>query len=151
MNFPKDEQLRLWFRDLSLFTALVVGILSWLNGNDFGRIIFKVIITFLVIYGLVVGCLTFFRKTALDIDEEIVQQNYKGTLLDISLEDNVADQNGDTMNIQNSNLNGINSDSNENETGPGLHAGQVDPAFISGVISHKQQADIIKRMGWKEE
>jgi hypothetical protein len=136
MNFPKDEQLRLWSRDLSLITAFVVCILSWLNGNDFSRIFFKAIITFLVIYGLTIGCLAIFRKTAYsEFNEEIAQQNHKGTLLDVSLEDDVS----------------LNSVSNENETGLNPHAGQVDPAFISGDISHKQQADIIRRMGWKQE
>ncbi|HWQ71486.1 MAG TPA: hypothetical protein VN370_04110 [Desulfitobacteriaceae bacterium] len=155
MNFPKDEQLRLWFRNLSLFTAFVVCLLSWLNGNDFVRIIFKTGITFLVIYGLTVGCLVFFRKTAnLEFNEEIDQENHQGTLLDVSLGDEVTDQNGDSeITDQDSKFNGLNTGLHENkrETDVGRPAGQVDPAFINGTISHQQQADIIRRMGWKEE
>lgn len=151
MKFPKDEQLRLWSRNLSIAAALVVCLLNWLNGNTFKYMIFRTVVTFIIMYGLTSGCLACFRKTAnAGSDEVMGQENLKGTLLDVSLEDNNPDQTGQTTCNQNSDLKEISPEAKENETGAAQYAGQVDPALVSGVVSHKQQADIIRRMGWKE-
>jgi hypothetical protein len=150
MNFPKDEQLCLWSRNLSIAAALVVCLLNWLNGNTFKWMVFRTVITFLIMYGLTRGCLACFRKTANARSNEVMdQENRMGNLLDVSLGDNDPDQTGQTTSKQNSDQDEINSESNK--TGAAQYAGQVDPALVNGVVSDKQQADIIRRMGWKEE
>ncbi|MHB8126795.1 MAG: hypothetical protein ACYDEJ_14410 [Desulfitobacteriaceae bacterium] len=134
MDFSHEEQLRLWSRDLSLVAAILISLLSWIKGITFGWIVVRAIITFLVIYGLTLVSVVLFVKTAYsDLEEEVIGQNHnQGTLIDISLGKDVVDQ------IENT-----------SEIGVGAYAGQVDPDLASGVVSHRQQADIVRRMGWK--
>ncbi|HWQ89463.1 MAG TPA: hypothetical protein VN374_05775 [Desulfitobacteriaceae bacterium] len=137
MDYSKEQQLCSWARIISLAAALTVCLLSLLNGVTFGWLVFRVIITFSILYGLIAGSLIFFRKTAqADVSEEMPASENNlapGRKIDISL--------GDEVNIA----------SGSRESDPGSYAGQVDPALVSGIIGNKQQADIIRRMGWKEE
>ncbi len=137
MDYSKEQQLYFWAKTISLAAALTVCLLSFLNGVNFGWLVFRVIITFSILYGLIAGSLIFFRKTAqADGQEEMPAADNNpalGRKIDISLEDEV------------------NLASDSREPDKGTYAGQVDPALVSGSISHKQQADLMRRMGWKEE
>ena len=153
MDFPKDEKLRLWSKYLALVTAILICLLSWINGVTLGWIVVRAALTFLVIYSLTLGSIVLFLKTAYpDLDEAVPEQNIKqGTLIDISLGDDSVEQVENTYKIDQK------PDLNENESVPGTGkigvgtcAGQVDPALASGVVSHQQQADIVRRMGWEE-
>jgi hypothetical protein len=137
MGYSKEQQLWFWARIISLVAALIVFLLSLLNGVTFGWLVFRFIITFSLLYGLVAGSLIFFRKTArADVSEEISASDNNlalGRKIDISLEDEASSVSG------------------SRESEPGSYAGQVDPALVNGFINPKQQADLIRRMGWKEE
>ncbi len=141
MDFPKDEQLRLWSWNLSLITAILICLLSWINGIALVWVIVRAALAFLVIYTLVLGSLSLFIKTAYpDLDKDALDQNHgQGTIIDISL--------GDGQNLD---LNEDYAIPPNSKTGVGMYAGQVDPALVSGV-DHQQQADIVRRMGWEEK
>ncbi len=141
MDFPKDEQLRLWSWNLSLVTAILICLLSWLNGVALVWILVRAALAFFVIYTLTLGSLGLFIKTAHpDLNKEVLKQNLsQGTIIDISL--------GNDHNLD---LNEDHAVPLGSKTGLGMYAGQVDPALVSGV-GHQQQADIVRRMGWKEE
>lgn len=153
MEFPKDEQLRLWSKYLALVTAILICLLSWNNGINLGWILFRAASAFLVIYSLTLGSIVLFLKTAYpDSEVEVHEQNInQGTFIDISLGDESVEQ------VENSYEIDQKPDLNENESVPGTgkigvgtYARQVDPALASGVVSHQQQADIVRRMGWEE-
>ena len=141
MDFPRGEQLRLWSWKLSLTTAILICLLSWVNGVALVWIIVRAALAFLVIYTLVLGSLSLFIKTAdPELDKDALDQNFdQGTIIDISL--------GDGLNLDSEEDYAIPPDS---KTGLGRYAGQVDPALVSGV-GHQQQADIVRRMGWEEK
>ncbi|MFZ3101235.1 MAG: hypothetical protein WA131_10540 [Desulfitobacteriaceae bacterium] len=152
MDFPKDEQLRLWSKYLALVTASLICLLSWKNGVTLGWTLVRAASAFLVIYSLTLGSILLFMKTAYpDSDEEVLEQKLnQGTLIDISLGDDSVERVENTYSIDQK------PDFNENESvleadkiGVGTYAGQVDPALVSGV-GHQQQADIVRRMGWDE-
>ncbi|AFM42687.1 hypothetical protein Desaci_3806 [Desulfosporosinus acidiphilus SJ4] len=126
-NYPN---FTLWSMRISILVALIVALLSWINGLKIFNLIVRAGISFGIIYLLLMGTFSLFKKTALSIPkQDQTLETGRGGLVDVSLG---GDDFFDTL-PQNSGV-----------------PGQVDKDLSLGLDS-KKQADIIRRMGWGGE
>ncbi|MGC7870304.1 hypothetical protein ACPUYX_02105 [Desulfosporosinus sp. SYSU MS00001] len=118
-----------WLMRISLIVALIVALLSWLNGVQIFNIIVRAGVSFGIIFLLLIGTLRAFEKTASSEPAPDKDAAGRGGLVDISVgEDDL------TSLVQSSDV-----------------PGQVDKDLSLGLPDSKKQADIIRRMGWGGE
>ncbi|MDR3271363.1 MAG: hypothetical protein LBT32_07665 [Peptococcaceae bacterium] len=131
------EIARRWFRNLAIGLAIIVGILSWRSGVNVFWLIVRMVLAFITFYLLCYGSLTLFLKTAPPAEETEEEQ---GRLLDVVVGEGEK---------------GVSSPEPEiPASGIGLYKtspGQVKPDLLKGLPDPKQQADIVRRMGWGDE
>lgn len=140
------DTLSLWAWRLALGTGIAVGILSWLTGVDFLQSVIRMILSFLLMYGLSYGSLYGFEKTALPSEE--IQENRpgdgeagegRGALIDVAVGQEEMEQDSDSPEDE----------SETKESGSPL-AGQVDAHLSEGMPDTDKQAEMVRRMGWGE-
>ena len=128
-----DVKLHTWIVRLAVGAGIVVGMLSWINGISLGWLIFRIVLTFVLIYFLCEGSMLLFTRNAperaedISLDDQKLVHNEgenKGSILDIALGDDDA---------------GV----------PLPAPGQVNASLSSGTVTSEQQAEIVRRMGWE--
>ncbi|HUS88718.1 MAG TPA: hypothetical protein VMW91_04980 [Desulfosporosinus sp.] len=123
---------QIWARRITLATTLIVVVLSWINAVRILDIIVRGGISFGVMYLLMAGILSLFEKTASQEPQNKQQSSSdagRGGVIDFSVgDDELRPQ------IQHSSF-----------------PGQVDPSLSKGLPGSKQQAEIVRRMGWDDE
>jgi len=129
MTEQNSEMFQSWAMRITLATTLIVVVLSWLNAVRILDIIIRGVISFGVMYLLMAGILNLFEKTA-------VQESY--------YEDNLSSDAGRGEVIDFS----VGDEELEPQIQPSSYPGQVDPSLSTGLPGSKQQADIVRRMGW---
>ncbi len=118
-----------WAMRITLTTTSIVVLLSWLNQVRILEILVRGGTSFLVMYFLMAGIRSLFEKTA--SQEEVkpysITDGGRGGVVDFSVGDD--------------------------ETSPQIQSssfpGQVNPSLSAGLPGSKQQADIVRRMGWE--
>lgn len=120
---------QIWTMRITLTTTFIVVVLSWINAVRLSDLVIRGGISFGVMYFLMAGILSLFEKTA----PKKTQTSYhsssdvgRGEVIDFSVGDDEA-----TPHIQ-----------------PSSFPGQVDPSLGTGLQGSKQQAEIVRRMGW---
>lgn len=128
MTSQMSELVKIWTFRLSLGTALIVAILSWINGVRFFDLTVRIGVSFGVIYLLLNGIFMMFQRTALpkSPSEKTNTTPDRGGLIDFSVGDEVP-----KLPLEDP-----------------LFPGQVDPSLSTGLSDSKRQADIVRRMGW---
>ncbi len=128
-----DVKLHTWIVRFAVGAGIVVGMLSWINGISLGWLIFRIVLTFVLIYFLCEGSMLLFTRNAperaedISLDDQKLVHNEgenKGSILDIALGDDDA---------------GV----------PLPAPGQVNASLSSGTVTSEQQAEIVRRMGWE--
>lgn len=129
MTDQQNELFRMWAVRLCLVTTLIVVVLSWINEVKMLQLIIRAGVAYGVMYLLLVGALTLFDRTALEIPEKkpVDSEVGYGEVIDFSVGDDEA-------------LN--------NEGQKSQFAGQVDQSLSSGLPDSERKAEIVRRMGW---
>ena len=129
MTVRNNEVYQIWVMRISLATTLIVVVLSWINGMRIPNLIVRGGISFGVMYLLMAGILSLFEKTASkepQIKRQTSSAGSRGGVIDFTVGD-------DEHKVQ-----------SEDSSCPG----QVDPSLSKGLLGNKQQAEIVRRMGW---
>lgn len=129
MTDRQSDLFRMWAVRLCLVTTLIVILLSWINEVKMFQLIVRAGVAYGVMYLLLVGTLTLFDRTALQIPEKKTRDSEEGygAVIDFSVGD----------------------DEPQKLEGPKPQvAGQVDQSLSSGLPDNKQKAEIVRRMGW---
>ena len=128
MTYQNRELYQIWAMRITMATSLIVVVLSWVNAVRITEIIIRAVFSFGVMYLLMAGILSLFEKTA-SPDPQIQQSNSDagcGGVIDFSVgEEDLKPE------IQSSSF-----------------PGQVDPSLSEGLPDSKQQAEVVRRMGW---
>ncbi len=129
MAVQNSVVFQMWARRISLATTFIVIVLSWINAVSIPNLIVRGGVSFGVMYLLMAGFLSLFEKTA--AQEPQTKRQYsseagRGGVIDISVGD-------DELKPQRQDAN---------------FPGQVDPSLGKGLTGSKQQAEIVRRMGW---
>ena len=130
MAVPKKELLRVWSMRFSAATAVMVVLLSWLNGVQIQGLMVRAGISFGLIYLLTFGTLNLFDRMAPSEpqEEQPSSSRGRGDLIDFS----VGAEELQKPQVPNTKF-----------------AGQVDQELFSGQPDSKRQAEIVRRMGWE--
>ena len=142
MTVQNSIVYQLWARRITLATTLIVVVLSWINEVTLTDILIRGVISFLVMYLLMAGILSLFEKTASQNPQRNrlktnTSETGRGGVIDFS----VGDEEPKAK---------IKAESKA-EFKPSSFAGQVDPNLSKGLPGSKQQAEIVRRMGWDDE
>lgn len=130
MADEKSGEYQIWTMRISLATTLIVVVLSWLNTVRTLDIMVRSVVSFGVMYLLMSGIHSLFEMTAYPKTEnkpQISMDTSRGGVIDFS----VGDDDDLSPQLQQANF-----------------PGQVDPSLGEGLPGSKQQADIVRRMGW---
>jgi hypothetical protein len=129
MALQNRELARVWALRLSLVTMMIVVILSWINAVKLLDLLVRAGVSFGVMFLLLVGSLILFEQTGiLPSSEELTDTvSERGGLVDFSIGDD------ETL---------------VSQTSDSAFPGQVDPSLGDGILDGKQQAEIVRRMGW---
>lgn len=134
MADEKSGEYQIWTMRISLATTLIVVVLSWLNTVRTLDIMVRSVVSFGVMYLLMSGIHSLFQMTAdsktnssPQSKPQISMDTSRGGVIDFS----VGDDDDLSPQLQESNF-----------------PGQVDPSLGEGLPGSKQQADIVRRMGW---
>ena len=124
------EQYQIWAMRFSIVTAIIVVLLSLINGIRFLNIIIRAGVSFGVIYCLITGSLELFERTAHQKPQDIQSDTTSdcGGNIDFSV--------GDDEPLS----------SQGNDAG---FPGQVDRDLSSGLPDSEKQAEMVRRMGWQ--
>ncbi|KLU65035.1 hypothetical protein DEAC_c30020 [Desulfosporosinus acididurans] len=124
-----NPNFTVWLMRISIVVALIVALLSWINGVEIFNVIVRAGVSFGIMFLLLIGTLRAFEKTALPQPGPDKNEAGRGGLVDFSVgEDDL------TSFMQSSDV-----------------PGQVDKDLSLGLPDSKKQADIIRRMGWGGE
>ena len=129
MAVQNKVMYQIWARRITLTTTLIVVVLSWMNAVSIVDIFIRGGISFAVMYLLMAGILNLFEKTASQkpqIEQQPSSDVGRGGVIDFSVGDDEL-----SPHIQ-----------------PSSFPGQVDPSLSKGLPGSKQQAEIVRRMGW---
>lgn len=137
MNPVNREKIYAWILRLSLLTAAIVALLSWLSGILLNQVVLRAGVAFLVIYILVRGSFELFEKGAPVPETPALKASAQGTLLDIAVGDET--------------LSGDSAKSGGTSQGAKNLPGQIEPSLSSGLPDSERQAEIVRRMGWGEK
>lgn len=131
MTPQMSDLFKIWIFRLSLGIALIVALLSWVNGLRFFDVAVRSGVSFGVIFLLLSSILMVFQKTALPVPESEPSGKVsgRGGIIDFSVGDEVP----------------------TSKTDEELFPGQVDPNLSLGLTDHKRKADIVRRMGWGDD
>lgn len=123
------EVYQTWIMRITLTTTLIVVVLSWINAVKIPGLIVRAGVSFGVMYFLMVGSLRLFEWAAPQEpqDEQTSSDSGQGGFIDIS----VGADELQTPQVQDPSF-----------------PGQLDPNLSTGLPGSKQQADIVRRMGW---
>lgn len=130
MAVQNNEVYHIWIMRITLATTLIVVSLSWINAVSIPNIIVRGGVSFGAMYLLMAGSLSLFEKTASHIpqnEQQISSDADCGGVIDFSVGD----------------------DEFKPELQPSSLPGQVDPSLSKGLPGSKQQAEIVRRMGWE--
>lgn len=121
-----------WVIRITLATTLLVVVLSWINAVKISDIFIRAGVSYGVMYFLMAGSLHLFEWAAPPEpeDEQPNLDSEQGGLIDIS----IGDDELQPQQVQ--------------DTDPNF-PGQVDPSLSTGLPGSKQQAEIVRRMGWE--
>lgn len=136
MAVENNEVYQVWAMRLSIFTTIVVVLLSWNNGLKVLDLIVRAGVSFGVMYLLTVGSLSLFERTAPQKPQSIQAD------LDPSRGGNIDFTLGDDELIGDDELLGS----------PGQDTkfpGQIGRDLSSGLPGSERQAEIVRRMGWE--
>ncbi|KLU60394.1 hypothetical protein CEB3_c32450 [Peptococcaceae bacterium CEB3] len=168
MEQKSYESLRVWAWRLSVGTALMVGLLSFVQGVGFLGLMLRLPLTFFIMYALSAGSLYLFRKGSADAGLGSEASDGKGNLFDIVLGAEtaatapgagaVADSglaaDAATADAATADAADAGAESAAPEKGaPALFRGlpgQVDAGLGEGLPDPAQQARIVRHMGWKD-
>lgn len=130
MAVPKKELLRIWSMRFSAGTAVIVVLLSWLNGVQIQGLMVRAGISFGVIFLLTFGTINLFDRMAPQEpqEEQLSSPTGRGDLIDFS----VGEEELPKPQVPDEKF-----------------AGQVDRELFSGMPDSKRQAEILRRMGWE--
>lgn len=137
MAVQNNEVYQVWAMRLSIFTTIVVVLLSWINGLKVLDLIVRAGVSFGVMYLLTVGSLSLFERTAPQKPENIQ------TDLDPSCGGNIDFTLGDDD---------LAHSDDELLGSPGQDTkfpGQIGRDLSSGLPGSERQAEIVRRMGWE--
>lgn len=128
MTDQLSQLFRVWAIRLTVFTSLIVAMLSWINDVKLLQLLIRAGVSFGVMYLLLVGTITLFIRTAIQIPEvkPLDSKIEQGEIIDFTV--------GDVP----KNLQGKESQ----------FPGQIDQNLSSGLPDSEQQAEIVRRMGW---
>jgi len=136
MAGQNSEVYQIWAMRITLATTLIVVVLSWINAVKILDLIIRAGVSFAVMYLLMAGSLSLFETMAppeLEIETETEQLNSgiaRGGVIDFSVGEDE---------LQGSRVQDLG------------FPGQVDPNLSAGLPGSKQQAEIVRRMGWDDE
>jgi len=130
MAVQNSVMFQLWAMRLSLATGLIVVLLSWLNGVGMVDLIIRAGVSFGVMYLLMAGFLSLFKRMASPEleNEQPHSASECGGVIDFS----VGDDELQKTQVQDSKL-----------------PGQVDQDLSAGLPDSERQAEIVRRMGWE--
>lgn len=143
MSPVNREKIHIWILRLSLLTAAIVALLSWISGILLSQVVLRAGVAFLVIYILVRGSFALFEKGAPVPETPALKASAQGTLLDIAV--------GDETISGNDTLSGDSAKSGGTSQGAKNLPGQIEPSLSSGLPDSERQAEIVRRMGWGEK
>lgn len=129
MTVQDSEVYQIWAMRITLATTLIVVVLSWMNAVRIPEIIIRSGISFGIMYLLMAGILTLFEKSASQEPQNKQQSSLdagRGGVIDFSVGEDVL----------------------EPQIKPSSFPGQVDPNLSAGLPGSKEQAEIVRRMGW---
>lgn len=121
---------QIWAMRITLTTTSIVVLLSWINEVRTVDIIVRGGTSFGIMFFLMAGIRSLFEKTASQEPLSSLQASKddgRGGIVDFSV--------GDDEELK-------------AEIHPSSYPGQVDPSLSTGLPGSKQQAEIVRRMGW---
>jgi len=142
MGFTSMEEVHLWAKRLSLFTALLVALLSWRSGVTVGLMLIRSVVAWGVIYALSLASISLFERTA-QADTSSRLEHLRGMLMDVA----VGDDTGVNL-TQGIGIGEGEKMAAQRATGEERIPGQVDPQLTDGLEDAQRQAEIVRRMGW---
>jgi len=130
MALQNSELLQVWALRLSIATTFIVVSLSWINGVMLVDLMVRSGVSFGVMYLLTVGILSLFERTAPQEPQSELTESDSGCggIIDFS----VGGDEPQRLQPQDSKL-----------------PGQLDKDLSAGLPDSKQQAEIVRRMGWE--
>ena len=129
MSVRNRELYQLWAMRLSIVTTVIVVMLSWINRLSLLNLMVRAGVSFGVMYLLMIGILNLFERTA-PSETENRQPDLDSGYGDIDF--SVGD------------VELLGAQGHEAE-----FPGQIDRDLSSGLPDSKQQAEIVRRMGWQ--
>lgn len=129
MAVRNRELYQLWAMRLSIVTTVIVVMLSWINRLSLLNLMVRAGVSFGVMYLLMIGILNLFERTA-PSETENRQPDLDSGYGDIDF--SVGD------------VELLGAQGHEAE-----FPGQIDRDLSSGLPDSKQQAEIVRRMGWQ--
>jgi len=129
MAVQKRELYQIWAMRLSLVTAVIVLLLSWINKVGFFDLMVRAGVSFGVIYLLMAGILNLFERTAPQKSQNSQPDLASdcGSNIDFSVGDD------EPLGLQGQDAG---------------FPGQIDRDLSSGLPDSERQAEIVRRMGW---
>lgn len=129
MTVQNNELLQVWSMRISVGTAVIVVLLSWLNGVGISDLMIRAGVSFGVMYLLSAGALSLFDRMAPQKPQEKQSSSTagRGDLIDFS----VGEEELQKPQMPDANF-----------------PGQVDQDLSSGLPDSQHQAEIVRRMGW---
>jgi hypothetical protein len=120
---------QIWIMRITLTTTLIVVVLSWINAVKIPGLIVRAGVSFGIMYFLLAGSLRLFEWAAPQEpqNELTCSDSGQGGFIDIA----IGDDELQTPQVQDPSF-----------------PGQVDPSLSTGLPGSKQQAEIVRRMGW---
>lgn len=150
MENQSYESLRVWVWRLSAAAAFLVGILSFSRGVGFFWIMLRILLTFVILYGLSEGSIFLFEQGGAECSPE----EAKGKLVDFVVGAEIAAADSEKENIL---IRTAGSGPDGRTAGTGVSVskvqgfpGQVEPGLAQGLPDTEQQAKIVRRMGWND-
>ncbi|MDR3541362.1 MAG: hypothetical protein P4L69_10410 [Desulfosporosinus sp.] len=130
MVVQNNELLKVWSWRFSVGTAVIVVLLSWLNGVEIPDLMIRAGISFGVMYFLMNGAISLFKRMALQTPQEKQPSSPsgRGGHIDVSLGEEELQK---------------------PEVPDAKFAGQLDQDLSSGLPDSERQAEIVRRMGWE--
>ncbi|AET70270.1 hypothetical protein Desor_4869 [Desulfosporosinus orientis DSM 765] len=128
MGIPNRELYKVWSLRLSIFTSIMVVLLSILNEIGLLDILLRALISFGVMYLLLAGSLNLFERTAPPSPEESQPDSNSGFGdIDFSVGED------EPLELQKMDL---------------RSSGQIDRDLSLELPGSERQAEIVRRMGW---
>ena len=129
MAAQNRELYQLWAMRLSMVTTVIVVMLSWINRLSLLNLIVRAGVSFGVMYLLMTGILNLFERTAIPETENSQPDSDSGC--------------GNNIDFSVGDVELLGAEGQEAE-----FPGQIDRDLSSGLPDSKQQAEIVRRMGW---